>query len=563
VSEPALDPALGNFFATLTDLRPVDATFIGVHEHDHRLPDWSHTGQEHARDRWRTVAQGLGAPAGDAIATALRTRDWPAIDRMLARSHVDLTLAELDSGHFATGNPSLVIGEAAFSVIGLMTREFAPAAQRASCLLQRLRALPRFLAGALSVVATAPVPLAWTERAKREAGAAERLLTEGIPTWCSAQGFAEDRTRALMEAAQAAAGALHAAAAALDDMKRDSIDARPAGEALLSACIRQGHWIDRSIDSLLHEVRSALPEHQAQLQSRVREAGASTLAEVQARLARAHPPAEGYYRAFQACWDACRASAEANDLVTWPEAPIQYVPIPEWTRMAAPSLYYLFYRSPAPFDALPVHDYVVTPLEGLDRDATTRVLQVMNDSTIKLNHVVHHGALGHHVQNWHAARSPSLIGRIAAADCASRIAMLLGGTMAEGWACYATDLMEEVGFLTPDERVSEAHTRVRMLGRAIVDLEFHTGRASFEDAIRLYVDEVGMSPDMARAEAVKNSMFPGTALMYWFGTQGVHETRAEVAAREGAAFTLRSFHDRFLSHGSLPVPLIRQLMHTA
>ena len=29
--------------------------------------------------------------------------------------------------------------------------------------------------------------------------------------------------------------------------------------------------------------------------------------------------------------------------------------------------------------------------------------------------------------------------------------MFLGGTMAEGWACYATDLMAECGFLTPEE----------------------------------------------------------------------------------------------------------------
>jgi uncharacterized protein (DUF885 family) len=29
---------------------------------------------------------------------------------------------------------------------------------------------------------------------------------------------------------------------------------------------------------------------------------------------------------------------------------------------------------------------------------------------------------------------------------------LVGGAMAEGWACYAVDLMEEIGFLSPLER---------------------------------------------------------------------------------------------------------------
>src|SRR5439155_10986426 len=151
---------------------------------------------------------------------------------------------------------------------------------------------------------------------------------------------------------------------------------------------------------------------------------------------------------YQRIWDACRERAKQHDLVTWPDYPIRYVPIPDHTRDAAPYLYYLFYRSPAPFDRLPRHDYVVPPT------ATT--------SAIKLNHVVHHGAIGHHVQNYYAyevtseVRSEvtsevrSEVARVAAVDCASRIGMFLGGTMAEGWACYATDLMEEAGFFTPD-----------------------------------------------------------------------------------------------------------------
>ncbi|MBL8959140.1 MAG: DUF885 family protein, partial [Gemmatimonadetes bacterium] len=39
-----------------------------------------------------------------------------------------------------------------------------------------------------------------------------------------------------------------------------------------------------------------------------------------------------------------------------------------------------------------------------------------------------------------------------------------------------------------------------------------------------------------------------------------HTLRRLVAAREGAAFSLRDFHDRFLAHGALPVALISRLM---
>jgi uncharacterized protein (DUF885 family) len=207
-----------------------------------------------------------------------------------------------------------------------------------------------------------------------------------------------------------------------------------------------------------------------------------------------------------------------------------------------------------------VHDYVVPPIDRLAGEALERHLRAWNHGVIKLNHVVHHGALGHHVQNRKGADAPLVIGRIAAVDCASRIGMFLGGTMAEGWACYATDLMDECGFLTPEERVSEQQTRVRMLARALVDLEFHTGARSFEQAVALYTDEVGMPPAAAHGEVVKNSMFPGTALMYWLGTSQIHALRAAERARLGAAFSLRDFHDSFLSFGAIPVALAARLV---
>src|SRR5262249_44778790 len=161
------------------------------------------------------------------------------------------------------------------------------------------------------------------------------------------------------------------------------------------------------------------------------------------------PSAEADYLArFQSTWKAAQALAAERDLITFPDWPVHYVYAPEWARRAAPHLYFLPYRSPPPLDSPRQVDYYAP--RGAD------------DATLTLNPVVHHGSFGHHVQNWHAARAASRIGRIAAVDCASRIAMLCGGTMAEGWACYATDLAAEVGFLTDGERHVQRQTGRRM-----------------------------------------------------------------------------------------------------
>jgi uncharacterized protein (DUF885 family) len=215
-----------------------------------------------------------------------------------------------------------------------------------------------------------------------------------------------------------------------------------------------------------------------------------------------------------------------------------------WVRAAAPAFYFLPYRAPAPFDATPVVDYFVP---------TTA-----DDSTIKLNHVVHHGSLGHHVQNWHAARAESRIGQVAAVDCAARIAMLCGGTIAEGWACYTTDLADEAGFLTPAESFAQHAARLRMAARALVDIQLHQGRLTLDEAARVYSERVGMLPPAALAEAVKNSLFPGSACMYLAGWDGIWQLRRQL---HHSGTSLRQIHDQLLSFGSVPVSLVGRAMH--
>jgi hypothetical protein len=282
---------------------------------------------------------------------------------------------------------------------------------------------------------------------------------------------------------------------------------------------------------------------------------------VVARLGELHPTAAGYLDAFESSWKACRDLAVRCDLVTWPDFPIRYTEVPDWARAAAPHLYFLNYRSPAPFDRIAVHDYLVPPIDReTSPDALESFLRSVDDSVIKLNHVVHHGAVGHHVQNFYATHSRSRIGQVAAVDCASRIGMFCGGSLAEGWACYATDLMGEEGFLSDLELVAEQHSRLRQLARTIVDIELHHRRWTEEDARAFFQERVAMSPAAAAKEVTRTSMFPGTAIMYWLGTRGIHDLRSALQKTEGSRFSLRSFHDRFLSYGSIPVPLIASLM---
>ena len=83
----------------------------------------------------------IPAPAYE-VPHQVPVRDVAARDCALAASYLDVQIAEIDSLQFQRGNPSLALGEAVFGIVSLITRPFAPAAQRAAALAARLDALP-------------------------------------------------------------------------------------------------------------------------------------------------------------------------------------------------------------------------------------------------------------------------------------------------------------------------------------------------------------------------------------------------------------------------------------
>ncbi|HWP70410.1 MAG TPA: DUF885 family protein [Gemmatimonadaceae bacterium] len=549
--------ALDAFFEGFYRRRPVTATFTGIHEHDHVLPDFSPELMQSARDemcqlRRRLAEAGLGVLHSE----ELRSRDWPAIDGALADSVLEVKLAEDESLHFVRGNPSLAIGEALFSIIALARDDDAPVEPRVEAAVSRLRAVPAFLHGARRTLGEGEMPAAWRDRAIRECEGGLLLLSD-LPGWPVAGGAPVALCRDLQEAAAHASAAVEWFRSYLAARQPAPASRYAAGHGLLSLLIRRGHWCDVPIERLQHEARAALERETFHLRDALQ---GEEWPAVATRMAAWVPDTGDVLDAAKVLWQECRDLAGGE--VTWPDAPLPYRFMPAWAMRAAPFLYYLPYRSPAPMSASLGHYDVPRP-SPTDSTAMDTFVRMWNRSTIKLNHVAHHGGFGHHVQNWHASRSPSRIGRVAAVDTACRIAMFCGGTMAEGWACYATEVMESLGFLSSDERVAEHHTRVRLMTRAVVDLELHTGRMSFDEAVRFHVSSAQLTPAAAHAEVTKCSMFPGTAMMYWLGLRDLWRLRTAEEASRGAAFSSRGFHDELLSFGSMPVPLVARLMAAA
>jgi len=548
---------LDDFFASYYRHRPVNATFIGVHQYDDRLPDYSPAGIAAVRAEMASLLRQRddGSVAPPATLAA-------AMDATLARGFLELQLWEYGSGHFVTANPTVYTGEAIFGVIVLFLRPFASLAVRVESAIARLHAVPALLAQGRENVQAAP--LMWTERAIRECGGALAFLSGGIDILIADEGITDPRLR---HAADTARAAFIEHQEALRDLRAHDTVMYACGAEAFDRYLRLGHQLTMTGAEIDTYARAQFSEARAALEAGVAAFGVADWRAALALLADHHPTADEYYARFGQVWDACHDTAMAHDLVTWPDYPLRYVPQPRWARGCAPALYFLPYRSPAPFDHAPTVDYLVPPIDpDMPPTEQERRLRAVNDSVIKLNHVVHHGAIGHQVQNWYAFRAASRIGQVAAVDCASRIALFCGGMMAEGWSSYAVDLMDEAGFLTPLESYSQRYARLRASARAIVDVNLHHGTFSLDDAVAFYRDDAGFTQDAAHAEAVKNSLYPGAAVMYLIGQDAIRDLRAELAARAGRAgrdgkpFSLRRFHDRLLSFGSIPVTMIAAAM---
>src|SRR5215211_9384823 len=130
------DRWLDDFFASYYQRRPVSATFVGVHAYDERLPDFSQ--------------QGLDDILADAESLLARLRllpveplsDAAGLDRRLAEGFLELQRWELADGRFSWRNPSALTGEAAFGVISLLRRPFAPVGRRLEAAIARMEAIP-------------------------------------------------------------------------------------------------------------------------------------------------------------------------------------------------------------------------------------------------------------------------------------------------------------------------------------------------------------------------------------------------------------------------------------
>jgi uncharacterized protein (DUF885 family) len=179
--------------------------------------------------------------------------------------------------------------------------------------------------------------------------------------------------------------------------------------------------------------------------------------------------------------------------------------------------------------------------------------------------VYHEGAPGHHLQIATAVHQ---------ADTLNRFQRLMSGTSGycEGWALYAERLMRELGYLRDDgDLMGMLDAHLFRAARVIVDIGMHLeleipAGSGFHPGER-WTPELGLEFMLTRtitdADHVHDEIdrylgWPGQAPSYKLGERLWLSARDEAKQRKGADFDLKSFHQQALEMGSMGLDTLRE-----
>lgn len=134
----------------------------------------------------------------------------------------------------------------------------------------------------------------------------------------------------------------------------------------------------------------------------------------------------------------------------------------------------------------------------------------------------------------------------------------------EGLGFYAEELMLQAGLWHESPRSREIiynFARLRAL-RVEVDVKLATGEFTIAQAADYLQQTVPMDAETARDEAASFAAGPGQAITYQIGKLQITHLVADARRAQGAAFSLRSFHDALWKNGNVPLALLRwELLH--
>ncbi|MES1241861.1 MAG: DUF885 domain-containing protein [Acidobacteriota bacterium] len=533
---PAWDRFAESFLEEYCEQNPTFASSAGRHEYDGRLPDWSAEAMSGKcswlrGERERALAFDPGC---------LDERRQVEREGLIAQ--IDHDLFWIEDAEWHRRNPIYYAGTLDPALY--LTREYAPLADRLRAYVAYAREVPRAAVQIRENLQDFRLPRSYAELGRMSFGGLAGYYESDVPQVFAAVDDPDLQAGFRKANASAAAAMRELGAWFQDRIAAAPVDGFAMGADLFRGMLRETERVDVSLDDLEAAGRRELERNLAALKEACREwAPGVPVEECLARVQAGKPP-EGPLEAARRQLSGLRRFVEETGLVSIPgdeEAQVQESPPYQRWNSA-------YIDIPGPYDRhLPAIYYISPPDVSWSPEERAAYLPGEADLLFITAHEVWPG---HFLQFLHSNRAESLIGRL-----------FVGYGFAEGWAHYAEELIWEAGFGAgdPPTRIGQLQNALLRNVRYLVAIGLHAGSLTVEEAERMFQEKGFQDAANARQQAARGTFDPAF-LNYTLGKLMVRRLREDWTASRGGRAAWRAFHDRFLSFGGPPIPIVRSAM---
>jgi uncharacterized protein (DUF885 family) len=514
---------------------PAFAVGQGRHEYDGRLPDWSETGLQTEMARLRSAIAAAQAFDPRRLTRAQRfERDY-----LIARSRG--ALFWLESADQPHRNPAYYMNNGLDPSV-YVTRPYAPPETRLRAYVAYLREIPR-AARQIRANLRTPLPLSFIDYGKSAFGGfAEYYPGDGTRAFA---GIGNSALQAeLRDASRDAARAMSGLAEWLETQRPNATQDFALGAERFARMVRDTEMVDLPLAELERIGRADLERNRRALVAAcARYAPGATVPACMERM-NAKKPEGGPVAGARRQLAGLRAFLVRRNLVTIPgteEARVEESP--PYNRQNS-----AYIDIPGPFErGLPSVYYISPPDPSWT--AEVRAAFVPGEADLLFTSV-HEVWPGHFLNFLHSNRSPFLFGRV-----------FVGYAFAEGWAHYAEEMMWDAGLGDGDPEIHIGQLSNALLRncRYLSAIGMHTGRMTQAQSRAMFRDECYQDEGNARQQAARGTYDPAY-LNYTMGKLMIRRLRDDWTRTRGGRRGWKAFHDRFLSYGGPPIPLVRAQM---
>ena len=532
---------IDQYFDAYFHFHPSDGTAAGFHQYDNMLEDLSQQGRDAELSFLLEAKQAAGYFHTERLSEEQRQ------DLKLLSNAINARILELQEIRMWQKNPDVYSASATASIFGLMSRRFAPPAERLKSVIAREQKIPTNLAAAK--VNLKNPPRVYTEIAIQQLPGIIGFFQKDVPLAfkdvTDPQLLAEfkgsnDKVIAEMQRYQ-------------DFLKSDLLPISKGdfrlGPELYRKKLLYEDMVDISLDRLLRIGYDDLRKNQAELKRVAAQIDASkTPEQILAALEQDHPKPDQLLQSFRDTFNSLTGFIQQKRIITIPS---DIRPIVEETPPFERALTFASMDTPGPYETKATEAFfnVTLPEASWPAEKIRSWMEGFNRGTI-ISTAVHEAYPGHYEQYLWEPQYPS------------KVRKLIGcGTNIEGWAHYTEQMMLDEGYGNGDPKLRIGQLQDALLrdARYIVGIEMHTGKMTLQQATDFFVKQGHQTTAVAEREAQRGTSDP-TYLVYTLGKLEIMKLRADYKQKVGASFNLQQFHDEFMRQGMPPIPIVRRVM---